>query len=138
MAERLQREFVDTDEMSVEKENKKIPEIFAEHGEEYFRDVETFCVRAAGKRMGLVIATGGGAILREENRNALRENSVVVFLDRDVSSLATDGRPLSSSEEKLKKMQEIRYPIYKAVSDFTVETNPQAKITTDEVEKCVF
>ena len=88
--------------------------------------------------MALVIATGGGAILREENRNALRENSVVVFLERDVSSLATDGRPLSSSEEKLKKMQEIRYPIYKAVSDFVVETNPQAEITTDEVVKCVF
>lgn len=138
LAERLQREFVDTDEMIEEKENKKIPEIFAEHGEEYFRDVETLCVREAGKRMGLVIATGGGAILREENRNAIKENSVVVFLERDLLSLATDGRPLSSSEEKLKKMQEIRYPIYKAVSDFTVETKSQAEITTDEVEKCVF
>lgn len=138
LAQRLGREFVDTDDMIVEKEQKTIPEIFAENGEEYFRNVETECVKEAGKRMGIVIATGGGAILKKENRDAMRENGTVVFLERDVSSLATEGRPLSSSEEKLIKMQEIRYPVYKAVSDFTVATNPDAEATTDEVEKCVF
>lgn len=138
LAEKLGREFADTDEMIEERENKKIPRIFAERGEAYFRDVESLCVREAGKRMALVIATGGGAVLREENRNAIKENSVVVFLDRDLSSLATEGRPLSSSEEKLKKMQEIRYPIYKEIADFTVKTDPDEKITTDEVMKCVF
>ncbi len=138
LAEKLNREFLDTDEMIVRKESKKIPEIFAENGEEYFRLVETECVKEAGKKMGLVIATGGGAILKKENRDAMRENSVVIFLKRDISRLATEGRPLSSSEEKLKQMQEIRYPVYKAVSDFTVETDDNAEITLREVEKCVF
>ena len=138
LAEKSGKEFVDTDEMIVKKENRPIPEIFSSDGEEYFRTIETECVKEAGKRMGLIIATGGGAVLKEENRNAIRENSVVVFLEREISSLATDGRPLSSSEEKLKAMFERRYPIYKEVSDFTVKTNDNPEITLKEVEKCVF
>lgn len=138
LAEKLGREFLDTDDMIVEKEGKPIPEIFAENGEEYFRNVETECVREAGKKMGLVIATGGGAILKKENRDAMRENGTVIFLQRELIDLATEGRPLSSSEEKIKKMFEVRYPIYKEVSDFTVRTNDNAEITLSEVEKCVF
>ncbi len=138
LSEKLSREFLDTDEMIVQKTGRTIPEIFAEKGEDYFREVESECVKEAGKQMGLVIATGGGAVLRKENRDALRQNSVVIFLERDVLSLETEGRPLSSSEEKLKKMYEIRYPIYKAVSDFTVKTNDDAQITLREAEKCVF
>ena len=88
--------------------------------------------------MGVVIATGGGAVLRKENRDAIKQNGTVVFLEREINSLATDGRPLSSSEEKLKKMQEVRMPIYKSVSDFTVKTNDNAEITLRETEKCVF
>ncbi len=138
LSEKLGREFFDTDEMITEKEKRKIPDIFADDGEEYFRDVESECVMEAGKKMGVVIATGGGAILRKENRDAIRQNGTVVFLEREISSLATDGRPLSSSEEKLREMQKIRMPIYKAVSDFTVKTNDNADVTLREVEKCVF
>ncbi len=138
LAEKTGREFVDTDEMIVKKEKRTIPEIFAESGEKYFREVETECVREAGKRMGLVIATGGGAVLKKENRDAMRENSVVIFLERAVECLATEGRPLSENEEKLKKMQKERYPLYKQVSDFSVRTNDNSEITLKETEKCVF
>ncbi len=138
LADKLKKEFVDTDEMIAEKENRIIPEIFSSDGEEYFRRVETECVKEAGKKMGLVIATGGGAILKEENRNAMRENSTIIFLDREILSLATDGRPLSSSEENLKKLFKVRYPIYKSLSHHTVKTNDDAEITLREVEKCVF
>ncbi len=138
LAKKMNRQFLDTDEMIVEKEGVSIPEIFAEKGEEYFRNVETECVKEACKEMGLVIATGGGAILKKENRDAMRENGTVIFLERDVLSLATDGRPLSSSEEKLRKMKEIRLPLYKEVSDFTVKTDDNAEITLSEVEKCIF
>ena len=138
LSEKLNRAFLDTDEMIVQKTGKAIPEIFAEMGEDYFREVESECVKDAGKQMGLVIATGGGAVLRKENRDALRQNAVVIFLEREVLSLATDGRPLSSSEEKLKKMYETRYPVYKEISDFSVKTNDDAQITLREAEKCVF
>ena len=138
LAEKSGREFVDTDEMIVTKEGRTIPEIFATDGEQYFRKVEAECVREACKKMGLVIATGGGAVKRENNRNAMKENSVVVFLDREISYLATDSRPLSSSEEKLKIMYEERLPLYKSVADFTVKVNDNAQTTLSEVEKCVF
>ena len=138
LAEKSGREFVDTDEMIVTKEGRTIPEIFATDGEQYFRKVEAECVREACKKMGLVIATGGGAVKRENNRNAMKENSVVVFLDREISNLATDSRPLSSSEEKLKIMYEERLPLYKSVADFTVKVNDNAQTTLSEVEKCVF
>ncbi len=138
LAEKTGRKFVDTDEMIAEKEGRSIPEIFAEDGEEYFRNVEEECVSEACKKMGLVIATGGGAVKRESNRNAMKENSVVVFLDRDISSLATDSRPLSSSIDKLKIMYKERLPLYKSLADYTVKTNDDVVITLSEVEKCVF
>ena len=138
LSEKLDREFVDTDEMIAEKAEKTIPEIFAQDGEKYFRDLEEECVKEASKEMCRVIATGGGAIMRERNRFAMMENSVIIFLDRDLSSLATEGRPLSSSEEKIKKLQEERLPIYKALADFTVKTNDNPEITLNEVLKCVF
>ena len=138
LAEKSGRKFVDTDEMIAEKEGRSIPEIFAEDGEDYFRNVEESCVREACKKMGLVIATGGGAVKREVNRNAMKENSVIVFLNRENSHLATDSRPLSSSEEKIKLMYEERFPIYKSLADYTVEVNDNPEITLSEVEKCVF
>jgi len=138
LSEKLGKEFFDTDKMVEEKEGRKIPEIFAEKGEEYFRNIESECVKEAGKKMGVVIATGGGAILRKENRDALRQNGTVIFLQREISSLATDGRPLSSSEDILKNMLEIRTPLYNEVADFRVKTNDNAEITLRETEKCVF
>lgn len=138
LSEKLGRSFIDTDKMIEEKEGRKIPEIFAENGEEYFRNIESECVMDACKKMGVVIATGGGAILRKENRDAMRQNGTVVFLEREISSLATENRPLSSSEEKLKKMLEIRTPLYNEVADFRVKTDDNAEITLRETEKCVF
>lgn len=138
LSEKLGRSFVDTDEMIVEKAGKSIPEIFADNGEKCFRDIEEECVKEISKEMCKVIATGGGALLRERNRFAMMENSVIIFLDREVSSLATDGRPLSSSEEKVKKLYEERFPIYKSLADFTVKTNDNPQVTLNEVLKCVF
>lgn len=138
LAKRLGREFMDTDSMVEEKENRKIPDIFSQMGEKYFRDIETECIREAGKKLGKVIATGGGAVMKEENRNALKENSVIIYLQRDLQFLATEGRPLSENEEKLKEMYKVRYPVYKALADFTVQVSDDENITTDEVEKCVF
>lgn len=138
LAERTGREFVDTDDMIVKKAGKSIPEIFSDNGEEYFRELEKECMLEAGKRMCLVIATGGGAVLKKENRDAMKENGTVVFLERDVSKLATEGRPLSTDEEKLRQMYAQRYELYKEVADFSVKTNDDVSITVGEVEKCVF
>lgn len=119
-----EKEFVDADAYLEEKYAMPIPKIFSEHGELYFRQLETQVLAELGKRSGLVIATGGGCITRPENYPLLHQNGKIVWLKRDVHELATDGRPLSKSG-KLQEMYSFRAPLYEDFSDYTV-TNDQA------------
>lgn len=137
LEKKTERECVDTDSMVVEESGEKIPEIFAKYGETEFRNRETQAVKSAGKGAGKIIATGGGAILREENRIALRENSTVIFLKSDINSLSTDGRPLSKDADALKKMHEIRLPLYLETADFIVDVDPDPEITVRRILQCV-
>lgn len=134
LAKKLNRDLVDTDSLIVENEKMPIPEIFEKYGEEYFRNAEAKAVAQAGKMSGKIIATGGGAILRDENKTALRQNAVVVYLNRDISSLAIDGRPLSKAN-KLQEMYNTRLPHYKAVSDMSVEVDSDPEITVERILK---
>ena len=113
LAEQMGRQFVDMDEIIVEIAGKTIPEIFGEDGEEVFRAIETEAAKRCGKEKSLVIATGGGAVTREETMKALSQNGEILFIDRPLESLATNGRPLSQGGmEKLRAMQEKRLPLY--------------------------
>lgn len=137
LSEKTGRECIDTDSMVVEASGEKIPDIFAKYGEAEFRRRESEAVKAAGKGAGKIIATGGGAILKEENRIALRENSTVVFLKAPADTLATDGRPLSKDAETLQKMLEVRLPLYLDTADVTVEVDPDPEITVRRILECV-
>ena len=126
LSKKLGREAVDTDFL-VEECGETISEIFERYGEAEFRSREAAVIKSVAKEHGRIIATGGGAILREENRIALRENSTVIFLNAPIESLATDGRPLSKDVETLKKMHAQRLPLYLETADITVEvdSNPE-------------
>ena len=119
LAKRLGRPFVDTDELIVKRAGRPIPEIFAELGESGFRDIESEAVREAANNLtGAVIATGGGAILREQNVLALRRSGRLYFLDRSLDALLpTADRPLASSAEAIKKRYNERYERYLATAD---------------------
>ena len=88
-----------------------------------FRDLESETAFELGKERGLVIATGGGAVLRPENTDALRQNGLMVHLLRPVSSLPTNGRPLSKDKAALEKMEAERLPIYEAAADVTFDNS---------------
>ena len=121
IAEKLGREYYDTDEMVEKSEKMKISDIFALHGEKYFRDAETNAIKSLENKTGVVISTGGGSILREENVRALKSNGKTVFLDRDVSELLpTDSRPLASTAEDIKKRYAERIGTYTATADIRV------------------
>ena len=128
LSEKTGRECVDTDSL-VELCGETIPQIFEKYGEDEFRRRETEAIKSVAKEQGKIIATGGGAILREENRIALRENSTVIFLNSPIEALATDSRPLSKDIETLKKMHGIRLPLYLETADITVEVDPDPKET---------
>ncbi len=134
LSEILGRELIDTDELIVKNEDRAIPEIFEAEGEEYFRNAEAIAVSQAGKQSGRIIATGGGAVLREENKAALRQNSVVVFLRRDLSKLDTSGRPLSKNGH-LEEMYKKRLPHYEAVCDITVDVSQDENETARRILK---
>ncbi len=135
IAEKTGREFYDTDDEFV-KENGAISDFFAEHGEAAFRDAESEIVRKLGEKNGIVIATGGGAVLREENVNALGQNGLVVFLDRDIERIVpTADRPLGNSRDAIEKRYRERYPIYCAAADIRVESNNDVETVADEVMK---
>lgn len=118
LAEKLGRALIDTDAMIVAKTGESIPVIFEKYGEVRFRDMESEAVKEAAAETGVVIATGGGAILRGENVDALRQNGRLFWLDRPLSELVpTADRPLGANHEALKKRYEERYSLYRAAAD---------------------
>jgi shikimate dehydrogenase len=117
----LGRDFVDIDDVVSFEAGLSIPEIFEKYGEKRFRDMESAAAAEYGKSHGLVIATGGGIILRRENMDALRQNAIVLFLDKPQAALATDGRPLSRDIKTLKEMYKERLPLYEKYSDYLIK-----------------
>ena len=119
----MNRPFASLDDEIEARAGITIPEIFARGGEAAFRDIESRVVADVCREKGMVIATGGGAILRDENVRAMRQNGRVILLTRDLDALPTDGRPLSKSPEALRAMWIEREPKYRAAADAAVENN---------------
>lgn len=132
ISEMTGRELIDTDSLIAEAEGRSIPDIFARDGEDYFRACEHRAAEAAGKLSSKVIATGGGIVTREENLDALRQNGKIFFIERDISLLSRDGRPLSMGSD-LGAMYEKRLPLYKQFADFTVDNNGVVSACADEI-----
>ena len=116
----LGRTFVDLDE-EIERVHGPIPAFFARFGEAAFREKESEAAARFGKGSGLVIAAGGGAVLREENIRAFRQNGTVAWIRRPIEALSREGRPLSSGLDALHAMEEKRLPLYRRCADFSVE-----------------
>ncbi len=131
------REIVDIDDEIVKAEGKSIPEIFSVSGENYFRDSETKETEKISKRTGLVISTGGGTVLREQNRDYLRQNGIIIYLKRNIEELTGEGRPLSSSREKIMKLYEERHGIYESLADYTVDVSEDINTTVRRILNCV-
>ncbi|MDU6792398.1 MAG: shikimate kinase, partial [Anaerococcus sp.] len=115
------RDFYDTDDLIVKEEGKTIPEIFDEKGVAYFRDLESKILKDLSKRNGIVIASGGGTPLREESKDYISQNSLVVYLNRDLENLETSGRPLSKDLENLKKLYAERKEIYESLANIEID-----------------
>lgn len=130
VAEALNRPFFDADEEICKATGRTPSEIITEDGERAFRLVETEVLVNLCKESGTVIATGGGAVTIPENKDIIRQNSAVVFLERDITILPKDGRPLSTD---LKAMYEKRLPMYKSFAHKAVDGNGDAKSVADRV-----
>ncbi len=137
LANALGKEVADTDAAVEQHAGKTIPTIFVEQGEAAFRRLEANAVQELGKSGGKVIATGGGTILTEENRDALRQNAVVVFLERELDALATNGRPLSKNREAIEELYKQRLPLYREVADVTVRVEGTPEETLRRIREAI-
>ena len=124
LADSLNRQLIDLDDEIERHIGSTIAEFFKTHTEKDFRDIETQITKETAKKTGIVIATGGGCILREENVRALRSNGRIYFLDRNIDNLTpTDTRPLATKKEAIQKLYEARYQIYLNTSDIKIDGN---------------
>lgn len=132
LAKRMGRTFYDADVQIVQTAGKSIPDIFARSGEAGFRRLETEVLDRLCKQSGAVIATGGGAVTVPENYNILRQNSTVVFLNRDIAVLPTEGRPLSQ-QNSLSEMLERRLPLYRQLCDCEIDGNSSIETVVNRI-----
>ncbi len=116
------RELCEADAIIEREAGMDIPEIFRRGGEEEFRARERAVLTQLGKLSGAVIATGGGCVTREENYPLLHQNSVIVWLQRDLGKLPKEGRPLSLAGS-LEDMFERRRPLYERFCDLAVSND---------------
>ena len=127
LAQQCGKTFVDADEEIIKSAEMPISEIFAQEGEAGFRMWETRVLEQLGKRSGLVIATGGGCVTKDENYPLLHQNGTIYWLQRNIDKLPTDGRPLSQAGH-LEQMYRKRKPMYERFADKIIsnDTNPES------------
>ncbi|WP_028357527.1 shikimate kinase [Brackiella oedipodis] len=130
LAKALAREFIDLDHAIVERCGVNIPTIFDIEGEEGFRKREHSTLQAVIQQPNLVLATGGGAILAQPNRQLLDQHGIVIYLKVDISELwrrvsRDKNRPLlqtAQPRKALKKLMDQRSHLYESAAHYTIES----------------
>ena len=133
----LSMEFVDMDAYIEKKEGKTVKEIFEDSGESYFRSLETIASKELSETGGKVIATGGGAILNPKNMEYLKQNAVIIFLDRSpediLKKINLSIRPmLAQNKNRLYELYKERHHLYKTYADLTINGKTDIKETVKE------
>ena len=134
LAKQLHKDFFDSDQEIEKQTGALISLIFEIEGEEGFRDRESRIIETLTQRRNIVLATGGGAILREQNRRALRKCGTVIYLHVPIETQLkrtrrTKHRPLLQTEDpagRLKALMKVREPIYRQEADITIQCNDRS------------
>lgn len=136
VAREIGKRFVDLDREIEQEAKMTIPEIFERYGESQFRKMEQEVCERIAKEHGQVISCGGGIVKHLENMEHLRQNGMIIHIRRNVNALAVGGsRPLSTSREKLKQMEQERMPLYQKYSDLEVNNDTVFKVAVQRVKE---
>lgn len=144
LAERLKWPLISTDAEIVKKAGLSVPEIIQKRGWDYFRDVESQICKRVGAKDRTLIDTGGGAVLRKENVDALRQRGRVFWLTAEVSTImerikhSKDRPSLTQTKNYVDEVEEVlkeRLPLYKAACDQIIPTDDRTlEEIADEIQ----
>lgn len=136
LGKRLGRPVYEADALIEEEAGMDIPAIFAAHGEDYFRQLETQVLRKLGAMSGAIISTGGGCVTREENYAPLHQNGRIVWLLRDTDKLEKTGRPVSLKSD-LHELYARREPMYARFADLKADNNGSIEDTLARIKEAL-
>ena len=150
LAKRMKWDFVDSDDEIESRAGKSIAAIFADGGEQVFRDLESLVIEDLARRKQTVLAVGGGAVLRPANREALRGSGRIVWLQADARTIlervaaddATASRrpnlTTSGGEAEIIELLNKRTPTYRQCADLAVDTvgRSPAEVAVEVVDRC--
>lgn len=146
LAERSGRTLVSTDAEVVRRAGQSIPEIVAQHGWDRFRDLESEVCRDLAGRDGLIIDTGGGVILRQENVDRLKANGILIWLTAEVPTISrrisgdTQRPSLTGTKSFIEEIEEVlreRTPKYRAAADHTIATDDKSPVEVVEAIQAI-
>ena len=138
--------FLDTDHEIIRSCGYSIPDIFEKFGEEHFRDLETEQLRKMNTIENHVISTGGGIILRDDNRKLMKDLGIIIFLDINIGSQVDrvrnrKNRPLLNNKnlkDNLLSLKKIRDPIYKKISNYIIDVSGKERDKViNEIQKII-
>ncbi|MCR5307952.1 MAG: shikimate dehydrogenase [bacterium] len=134
LEKRLNKALYDSDTEIEKIIDSDISSFMKSHGERQFRNIESSVIENLSKQNGIIISTGGGVILRKSNMNNLKQNGIVVFVDRPLDKLIpTESRPLTSDKEALKKKYDERIDLYNEYADIKVVNDTNLEDVVNEI-----
>ena len=136
MSQKINYSFFDADKYLEEKENRIISDIFSKEGEEYFRKLETKYLEDLSKKEQIIISTGGGAVKKKENIDILKQDGIIIFLDRtieDISKENHENRPLLQNVENLWKLYDERINLYRKYADIIIKNDDDMNVIVERI-----
>ena len=136
LSKKINYPFVDVDRYLEEKENRIISDIFSNEGEEYFRELETKYLKELSEKEGIIISTGGGAVKNKENINILKENGIIVFLNRTIDDISRENhrnRPLLQNPDNIRKLYDERIKLYRRYADIIIKNDDSMDVIVDRI-----
>ena len=136
LSKKINYPFVDVDRYLEEKENRIISDIFSNEGEEYFRELETKYLKELSEKEGIIISTGGGAVKNKENIDILKENGIIVFLNRTIDDISRENhrnRPLLQNPDNIRKLYDERIKLYRQYADIIIKNDDSMDVIIDRI-----
>lgn len=138
---RLGMQHIDADKYLEKKYGMTIPEIFAQKGEDDFREKETAVIEELSRKKKKIISTGGGVVKFDRNRGYMKDTGIIIFIDTKpddiISNSSLGGRPLLNDKSNLYRLYDERIEKYRAFADVSIDNNDDIESAVNKIISCI-